>query len=227
MNGNNLAMSLDAIAFVLMSHSMAADYVPSTYFICDKKTRVTWTGSKPELFSRPLTTLADYRYCIQFRQYNVLLLDGSFFQITFDLNRQNELLGHRLLYWPCPFAECDLSIIDPNIDHREYLVQRCDEITAGFREPKLVAPWRLDYDPDAAKPGHSAVHLTVHHGGCRIPVSTPVDLRRFLTFVFDHLSETPFEISDYVPEKPSLTAPKPELSFYSPHELHITWKPTY
>ncbi len=124
-------------------------------------------------------TVKEYLYFLNNRQYSVVLNDGAIIQISYRLKR-NKVVWHRLSYHPCPFhfslddlANQALADFIANLDH------------LSLRERLLTkSAIRFDFDPNEARSGHPASHVTLNATCCRIPVRASLDLRSFIEFVF-------------------------------------------
>lgn len=143
--------------------------------------RVTWANNAAvpgNLFRVDSSTIAEYRDWVNCHGYSALLYDGSFLQISYDFEH-SEMVGHRLLFFPCPFDleleflnEIPLSeLIDLHANQRAETVQ-------------LRTPVRFDYDPNAGSQDHPVSHLTFQWPCSRIPVYAPVSPGFFIQFVF-------------------------------------------
>src|SRR5690349_5761989 len=67
--------------------------------------RVTWprtVAGVGELYRTPFATVREYREWVESDEYSAVLFDGSLIQLSFDF-LGNEVVSHRLVYFPCPF----------------------------------------------------------------------------------------------------------------------------
>ena len=145
--------------------------------------RITWaanTAAPGHLFRRTSATVSEYRQWVLCQGYSALLFDGSFIQMSYDFNR-SALVGHRLVYFPCPFDLDEeliqtsglFEVIDLYQDHEIDLV-------------RLRSPVRFDYHPTSSSSSglHPASHMTFQSSDCRIPVMAPISPGHFIRFVF-------------------------------------------
>ena len=124
-------------------------------------------------------TIKEYLYFLSNRQYSVVLNDGAIIQISYRLKR-NKVVWHRLSYHPCPFhfdpddlADQTLADFIANLDHQS--------LKDRLRTKSAI---RFDFDPEEARSGHAASHVTLNAACCRVPVRASLDLRSFIEFVF-------------------------------------------
>jgi hypothetical protein len=180
-----------------------------------KKRRVTWsqiTSSKGCLFRERCASIDEYIEWVKSNSYSALLYDGSFFQITYDFD-SDELVGHRLVYYPCPYD------IDEQLLRTEGLldvIQMCNQ-----KDIRLRSPLRFDYDKDAFSESHPASHMTLLWEHCRWPVVTPLSLGHFVRFIFKHFYPNLWELHDFINRWPQ----KSYNSSITKHEqmmLHIS-----
>jgi hypothetical protein len=93
-------------------------------------------------------------------------------------------------------------------------------------DPSLVRPFaaiRFDYDKDVSDEKHPMCHFSFISADCRMPVQSPVGLKRFLLFVFGNF---------YDDRKDDWTAAIDELHFEFPASIlddesrliHLAWR---
>jgi hypothetical protein len=169
---------------------------------------VTWTSASPPTSSNPgyFATALEYRWYLENRQYNILLADASLLQVTYEF-AHNDLVKHRLCYYPCPI---ELTIPDPwaapdisdlfdqqlleSLENLEWLPPsaRTASARAGKHTPsenptslriRLRSPLRFDFDAKAGSEEHPASHVHISQPACRIPVSRPLSFGHFVTFI--------------------------------------------
>jgi hypothetical protein len=146
--------------------------------------RVSWPATcdfRGDLFRRDCSTVDSFCDWLDAQEFSAILFDGAMLQITFDFFG-NELMGHRLGYYPCPFELDD--------DGRQLLrEQPIRDVIDMYRDRwedfcRLRTPVRFDYDPSAAAEDHPASHITLNGEACRLPVRGPLSLGHFVDFVF-------------------------------------------
>ena len=108
------------------------------------------------------------------------LYDGAILQISYDFEG-NELAGHRLAYYPCPFdVDEELLRTDPMLDVIE--LYRENEMASV----RLRSPLRFDCDVAGQGEDHPAVHLTLLSSDCRWALVAPLSPGHFVRFLFKH-----------------------------------------
>lgn len=145
---------------------------------------ITWGNDGFVLKDEQFSSFSEYCSLVENRQYSMLLNDGSFFQISYTLER-SKIVKHRLCWYPCPI-ELDTSILDEN-DISDIVLDKMQSV--DLSSLKCRSPMRFDYAPIQTKIGHSSVHLHLSEENCRIPVKTPLCLRQFMAFIVTHFFE--------------------------------------
>jgi hypothetical protein len=98
--------------------------------------------------------------------------------------------------------------------------------TLAAGDPALVRPFaaiRFDYDKDVSDERHPMSHFSFISANCRMPVQSPVGLKRFLAFVFGNF---------YGDRKDDWTAAIDQLHFELPVSIledesrlmHLAWR---
>lgn len=138
--------------------------------------RVTYPNTGGYAAQRNASGWQSYSSAVSGREYSALLVDGSLLQISYVVEG-GEIAWHRLSFVPCPFR------LDPDLLRTEGVL---DLLELADPETDLVmrSPVRFDFDPDAAAPGHPAVHLTFNSADCRIACVAPLRLSHFSELVF-------------------------------------------
>ena len=133
-------------------------------------------AAQAALKAHPFGSIAEYRGFVESEAYSAILSDGSLLHLSYDF-RESELIGHRLLYYPCPF------VIDPELTDEPILdvLEFCGNDLELFR---LRSPVRFDFDLQRAATNHPASHVHFQHEECRLPVVAPLSVGRFVEFVF-------------------------------------------
>ncbi len=145
----------------------------------DGRLRVCAEGTiavQAALKAHPFGSIAEYRGFVESEAYSAILRDGSLLHLSYDF-RDSKVIGHRLLYYPCPFVIDPEFSDEPILDVLEYC---CNDLDV-FR---LRSPVRFDFDQLRAEPGHPASHVHFQHEECRMPVIAPLSVGRFVEFVF-------------------------------------------
>lgn len=148
----------------------------------DGRARVTW---RSQIGGRSLTagafgTVDEYSDWVQTGAYSAVLNDGSLLQLSYDFLRE-DLVAHRLLYYPCPFN------IDPTLLDELSLPEVIDLYRGQPSSTlRLRSPLRFDYDLAAQADGHPASHMTLLSENCRWAVVAPLSPGHFVRFIFRH-----------------------------------------
>lgn len=144
-------------------------------------TEVTWGNDGYVLKGEKFTSIAEYCSLIENRQYSMLLNDGSIFQFYYSL-RRDKIIKHRLCWYPAPID------INPEDYFTESVVDLIlEKMSLGDLDVfRARSPIRFDYNQDDARDGHPAVHMHISDEDCRIPVKTPLCLRKFMTFIVEN-----------------------------------------
>lgn len=157
--------------------------------------RVTWLPSGEEsgdLYRAPYPSIDDYREWIRAEAYSAVLFDGALLQLSFDFAGK-EMIGHRLVYCPCPFG------IDPGLLNEEPILDVVDlYIDNAGERPRLVSPLRFDFDAEGARVGHPVSHLTTNSASCRWAVSSPLSSGHFIRFVFSHFYPELYGLHEFI-----------------------------
>lgn len=111
------------------------------------------------------------------RQFNFRLLDGGLVQLLYTINNE-QIIGHRLCYFPSPSFESYQNEPDLYLDESNYYADMIDRAI-------LPVPIRFDYDPSNHRSiYHPASHLTLgQFKNCRIPVRSPICPATFINFI--------------------------------------------
>jgi hypothetical protein len=111
------------------------------------------------------------------KQFNFRLLDGGLIQILYRVNNDN-VIGHRLCYFPSPSFESFQNEPDLYLDESNYYADMIDRSI-------LPVPVRFDFDPqNQVSIYHPASHLTLgQFKNCRIPVRAPICPATFVNFI--------------------------------------------
>ena len=194
MSAQSVKREIDRLTVAFLEQGIAINHNSTTLVRDRKQTIVTWNSVDVHVLSSTVfATIQEFRELVEKRQYTMILLDGSLLQLSYVFERNN-LVKHRLGYFPCPF------VMDPSDITGLGLIDLIDILELdGFSDSiRLRSPLRFDYDRDAAKPGHPASHLHLSHEECRVPVHSPLCIGRFLDFVFRHFYPTIWEEQSFI-----------------------------
>lgn len=111
--------------------------------------------------------------------YNFRFVDGGLVQLLYEFSPQDELIKHKLAYFPSPDFESFQNEPEVYIE---------DNIYAEILDPRVLpVPIRFDYDgrEDVYKElTHPKSHLTLgQYKNCRIPVCSPITPTLFIDFI--------------------------------------------
>ncbi len=110
-------------------------------------------------------------------QYHIKLPDGGLLIFQYAFDDQQELVKHRLGYFPSPIL--------PTVEEAPELYEQ-DQLYGDILLNRIVRfPIRFDFDPSNYKPGfHPHSHLTFgQFDNCRIPASRAISPNIFLIFI--------------------------------------------
>ena len=179
--------------------------------------RITWATDSAvpgSLFRQPSATIAEYREWVHYQGYSALLYDGSIVQISYEFDYRR-LVGHRLLYFPCPF-DFDQDLLDT-----AGLFEVMQVYIGGEAElVKLRTPVRFDYDSSAESERHPESHMTFQWSHCRIPVFSPLSPGHFIRFLFKNFYPTIWQDNDFIRQWPRYSV-SPTISLEDSRELHF------
>lgn len=167
--------------------------------LSEGRKRVTWashTLAPGDWFRNVSATVTDYRNWIKSGSFSAALFDGALVQLSFDFSH-SQLVGHRLLYFPCPF-DMDYDII------REFgLVDAIDlYCESGGQEVRLRTPIRFDYDRAIHSATHPYSHFTFQWAHVRVPVFSPISLGHFIRFVFENFYPQMWRVHSFLRDWP-------------------------
>ena len=189
----------------LMAESEVAIAVNKTvvdWLTSPRVQRITWSNNRSVpgwLFRTDAGTFEEYRGWIEHSGYAAVLLDGAILQISFDFSGP-ELVGHRLLYFPCPFDLDHSLLMDEDLSLLEIIDLYANPIKAN--EIRLRSPVRFDYTRGDTNPNHPPSHMTFQWRRVRLPVSAPLSLGHFVHFVFKYFYPDLWSIHQFIREWP-------------------------
>jgi len=120
-----------------------------------------------------------YNVIVKQKNFNCKFIDGALIQLMYSFNNSDELIKHRLCYFPSPY----LLAYDDNYEIYEKETLYSDMLMKNI----LPVPIRFDYESDIDKFKdifHPFSHLTLgQHKNCRIPLSQPLTPYCFISFI--------------------------------------------
>ena len=137
-----------------------------------------------------------YDNLVEQKNFNCKFLDGALIQMMYNFDNDENLIKHRLCYFPSP----NLLAYD---EYSE--IYESDDIYADMIMKNVMpVPVRFDYESDENKfieISHPYCHLTLgQHKNCRIPLSKPLTPYCFISFVIRNFYNNIYEsfVSSYV-----------------------------
>ena len=143
------------------------------------ETQITFSGfSDVSIALKNVSYREIYEHLLEHKQFNFRMLDGGLIQLMYCFGSNQELLKHRLCYFPSPSFEAFQN--DPELyqDEGNYYA---DVISKSI----LPVPVRFDFDIANFKElHHPACHLSLgQYKNCRIPIVSPICPANFLNFI--------------------------------------------
>jgi hypothetical protein len=196
MTPNEARTEIANLATALLRAGLAVSINTPTMHNLGQNWRVTWPAAMADtgiLSELPFASIIEYRRFILGNHYIALLADGALLQISIDI-RNNDVVGHRMCFYPCPillpldtdilsFDDFDSLVIQEFENHTEAIASGSDPHVVNLR---LRTPLRFDYAPDAASPVEPASHVHLSTGVTRLAVHAPLSVGHFVQFVFKH-----------------------------------------
>lgn len=196
MTPNEARSEIAQLASALLRFKLAVAINTPTISARGNVSRVTWpaaASAQGTLSTLPFGSLFEYRQFLVGSHYIALLIDGALLQISLDF-RRDEIVGHRLCYYPCPLiVPTDVDVTD--LDELDVLllteVEAHHELIVSGTVPNIInwrmrSPIRFDYAPDAVSSSEPASHAHFIDSDTRIPVYGPLSIGHFVRFVFRH-----------------------------------------
>lgn len=189
MNSEQVRAQIESITTLLVECSLCDEQNYPSVKHSGPHTLVT-IPNDPDL-SIALKSGVDYREIYhrleETRAFNFRMLDGAIVQLLYDFVGE-DLVGHRLSYFPSPTLE-------PFQNEPE--LYEDDEIYADILKKNVVPfPIRFDYSSDDAKHvdiHHPKSHLTLgQYQNCRIPVFAPITPIVFVKFLLRNFYNTAY-----------------------------------
>jgi len=177
--GRKILKQINKINQLLIDSSIQVDFNNSS----DTNSVITWGGQgNISLLLKDMSYKESYDYILKERQFNFKLFDGALIQMMYKYKR-NDILEHRLAYYPNPNVE----IYQENIEDFEENYYGNKLFADIYEKNSIIVPIRFDYDVDERKyieHHHSYSHLTLgNYKSCRIPVSRAISPMKFILFI--------------------------------------------
>jgi hypothetical protein len=146
------------------------------------KEEITWKANCELSYAFGFqSVLGLYFETLRRRDFTFLFSDGSLAQIYYRVEDER-LISHRLCFFPAPI------LIEPE---ELELIQELDQILIAedmIERLRHAVPIRFDFNEEK-QADHPHTHATFVSTSCRIPVTAPLSVRRFMGFLGKHLSE--------------------------------------
>jgi hypothetical protein len=196
MTPNEARTEVSNLATALLRAGLAVNINTPTMHNMGQNWSVTWPAAMAAtgvLSDLPFASIIEYRRFILGNHYIALLVDGALLQISIDI-RNNEVVGHRMCFYPCPillpadfeilsFDDFDSLLIQEFESHTEAIASDSDPQVVNLR---LRTPLRFDFAPDAAGPAEPASHVHLSDAATRLAVHAPLSVGHFVQFIFKH-----------------------------------------
>lgn len=198
MKPNDLKNQIDKFIILLQENNLVVDSDRLQIKKYQETSLVGWASIAnipPRKIIDNYSSISEYLWVIENKHYTCLFHDGSAVQIEYHYVRE-DIVKHRLAYYPCPVHIDLLDTQDQPI--REYIegamVWENEILKSRYLELEkdedlditgitMKTPIRFDYYPEDFKPGHSKSHLHIIHDGFRLPVQAPLSPGHFFRFL--------------------------------------------
>ncbi|WP_216822566.1 DUF2290 domain-containing protein [Shewanella sp. WE21] len=150
------------------------------------ETHVTFSGFNDVSIALKNVAYSEiYTHLFENRQFNFRLLDGGLIQILYCFDQRENLIKHRLCYFPSPSFESFQNDPELYIDESNYYA---DVILKSI----LPVPIRFDYDPENFQElTHPSSHMSLgQYKNCRIPIVAPICPGNFIKFILKSFYNT-------------------------------------
>jgi len=135
-----------------------------------------------------------YDIALKKGDYDILLIDTSFFQFSYEKDRDNKINEIRYAYYNMPYDVDDYYIFlkKQGFDYEEVGDEFLDIYEQYIVEAQLkkqVTPIRYDYDTTiCTRTVHASSHLHIgHNNDIRIPCDKVLSPQTFVSFVIRHV----------------------------------------
>jgi hypothetical protein len=178
----NLVKGLNTFIFEWQKAGLVADSRQhNAYTRARGIVEVTWGDDGYVLKDDQFASLNEYINLVESRQYSMLLSEGDMLQFSFSLDRST-VVRHRLCWYPCP-----IKLTRDEIENSSLIDAMLERMANGDLEDFYSkSPIRFDFDPADGSEDHPVVHLHMISEECRIPVKSPLCLRRFVDFIAEN-----------------------------------------
>jgi hypothetical protein len=189
-SAGNLVKGINDFIFEWQKTGLVSDSrIHNAYRRSSGVTEITWGDDGYVLTDDRFASLNEYINLVEARQYSILLSEGDILQFSFSLKR-DQVVKHRLCWYPCP-----IRLSRDDIENSSLIDAILEKMNNGdFDDFFCKTPLRFDFDPDNSSEEHPEVHLHMISEDCRLPVKTPLCLRKFIEFISDNFYSEVAEI---------------------------------
>lgn len=171
-----LVSELNQITTDLISNGLSIDQNYSSNRQLGNSTLIDW-GSHRDLsiVFKDIEYRLLYDELEQERNYSIKLIDGALLQMMYTITDE-EIVKHRLAFFPCPYLEKFQN--DPEL----YIAH---DLYADFIAKNIVpVPIRFDFDENVHDDIHAKSHVSFgQYKNCRIPAWGPLLPSDFVDFI--------------------------------------------
>lgn len=148
---------------------------------------IRWGQETDDPLPMEFGSINEFKFLSENRQYFLQMSDLALIRVRYVLE-EGAIGQHSLAYYPCPFRlqgaeERELE------EGRETLFDLIDEQWSKddlLNRTRLYSPLRFDFDKNNSGERHPESHVHVCRNDCRVPVSAPIGIGRFMNFVLKH-----------------------------------------
>ena len=186
---------------------------------------VSWpTQGSGSAMSHPFGTLEQYADWLRQGEFTCLLFDYSLIRASYECIG-NTVVGHSLLYWPCPIGfELEAESLGDICDGIEMCVDsplRASEV-CGLT---MRTPMRFDFDPDRESDNHPLVHLHTQFDDTRIGVQETMSFPSFIKKILRTFYRDKWEKHPQIEALHEQQFDHNDSSYDPPaHWLQISWR---
>jgi hypothetical protein len=194
MTPNEARSDISRLAAELLKADLAVAVNAPTVRSDGERWRITWPAAFTSiglLSSLPFASIYEYRSLLLGSHFICLMSDGALLQLSLDI-RNNETIGHRFGYYPCPVVlpggidildsdELDIILLQELDSH---IGSISDNTTPSNVQLRLRSPIRFDFDADQTSEPPSHFHFG--NPDIRVPVHSALSVGHFVQFVMRH-----------------------------------------
>ncbi len=185
MNANEISKMIESTCRDLFSLELIFHYNnPCVNTLGNGNKRVSWpTNCSGSVTAHSFGSLEQYLEWIRNNEFTCLLFDFSIIKVSYECF-QAEIVGHNLLYWPCPV---EFLIKPQDLTDVCSGIEMCIDSPKGNREIvnlTMRTPMRFDFDPKLESEEHPLIHLHTQFDDTRIGVQQAMSFPTFIKKIF-------------------------------------------